>query len=103
MDVIVRIGPFGHGEIRSGALPDWLFTKNLDVRSNDPKYLAYTKILYTEIAKQLQGLYYKDGGPIIGCQLENEHQHSASPGLSTILVKRCSILLLPVMTRVSRS
>ena len=79
MDVIVRIGPFGHGEIRSGALPDWLFTKNLDVRSNDPKYLAYTKILYTEIAKQLQGLYYKDGGPIIGCQLENEHQHSASP------------------------
>lgn len=79
MDVIVRIGPFGHGEIRSGALPDWLFTKNLDVRSNDPKYLAYTKILYTEIAKQLQGLYYKDGGPIIGCQLENEHQHSAAP------------------------
>ncbi|WP_288669766.1 beta-galactosidase [uncultured Bacteroides sp.] len=79
MDVIVRIGPFGHGEIRSGALPDWLFTKNLDVRSNDSKYLAYTKILYTEIAKQLQGLYYKDGGPIIGCQLENEHQHSAAP------------------------
>ena len=24
-------------------------------------------------------LYYKDGGPIIGCQLENEMQHSASP------------------------
>lgn len=79
MDVIVRIGPFGHGEIRSGALPDWLFTKTLDVRSNDPKYLAYTKRLYTEIARQLQGLYYKDGGPIIGCQIENEHQHSAAP------------------------
>lgn len=27
----------------------------------------------------MQGLYYKDGGPIIGCQLENEHQHSAAP------------------------
>ncbi|MCC8118597.1 MAG: beta-galactosidase [Bacteroidales bacterium] len=79
MDVIIRIGPFGHGEIRSGALPDWLFTKNLDVRSNDPKYLAYAKILYEEIAKQLEGLYYKDGGPIIGCQIENEHQHSAAP------------------------
>ena len=25
MNVIVRIGPFGHGEIRNGALPDWLF------------------------------------------------------------------------------
>ncbi len=32
-----------------------------------------------EIGRQLQGLYYKDGGPIIGCQLENEMQHSASP------------------------
>lgn len=79
MDVIVRIGPFGHGEIRSGALPDWLFTKNLDVRSNDPKYLEYAGKLYAEIAKQLEGLYYKDGGPIIGCQIENEHQHSAAP------------------------
>lgn len=79
LDVIVRIGPFGHGEIRSGAIPDWIFAKNLDVRSNDPKYLEYTKKLYAEIAKQLEGLYYKDGGPIIGCQLENEHQHSAAP------------------------
>ena len=25
MPVIVRIGPFCHGEIRSGGLPDWLF------------------------------------------------------------------------------
>ena len=25
MDVIVRIGPFCHGEIRNGGLPDWLF------------------------------------------------------------------------------
>ncbi|MGM9735635.1 MAG: beta-galactosidase [Candidatus Cryptobacteroides sp.] len=79
MDVIIRIGPFGHGEIRSGALPDWLFTKNLDVRSNDPEYLAYAGRLYGEIARQLEGLYYKDGGPIIGCQIENEHQHSAAP------------------------
>ena len=79
MDVIVRIGPFGHGEIRNGGLPDWLFAKNLDVRCNDPKYLDYTKKLYNEIARQLEGLYYKDGGPIIACQLENEHQHSAAP------------------------
>lgn len=79
VDVIVRIGPFGHGEIRSGGIPDWIFAKNLDIRSNDPKYLEYTRKLYAEIAKQLEGLYYKDGGPIIGCQLENEHQHSAAP------------------------
>lgn len=79
MDVIVRIGPFAHGEIRSGGLPDWLFTKNIDVRSNDAGYLTYTNKLYKEIANQLEGLYYQDGGPIIGCQIENEHQHSAAP------------------------
>lgn len=75
MNVIVRIGPFGHGEIRNGALPDWLFAKPLEVRSNDENYLFYAKRLYEEIAKQLEGLYYKDGGPIIGTQIENEHQH----------------------------
>ena len=83
IDVIIRVGPFGHGEIRSGGIPDWIFAKNLDVRSNDPKYLAYTKKLYDQIAKQCEGLYYKDGGPIIGTQLENEHQHSAAPWATT--------------------
>ena len=79
MPVIVRIGPFCHGEIRNGGLPDWLFAKPVIVRSNDPAYLQYVNRLYCEIAGQLEGLYYKDGGPVIGCQIENEHQHSAAP------------------------
>lgn len=79
MDVIVRIGPFAHGEMRNGGLPDWLFAKNLDIRSDDADYLALVGRLYKEIAAQLRGLYFKDGGPIIGCQIENEHQHSAAP------------------------
>ena len=78
ISVIVRIGPFDHGEIRNGGFPDWLFTKPLDVRSDDPLYLHYTGLLYDQIAQQLKGLYYKDGGPIIGIQIENEHQHSAA-------------------------
>ena len=79
MRVIVRIGPFCHGEIRNGGLPDWILAKPMEVRSNDDKYLFYVKRLYNEIGKQLNGLYYKDGGPIIGIQIENEHQHSAAP------------------------
>ena len=78
MDAIVRIGPFDHGEIRNGGLPDWLYAKPVDVRSNDSIYLHYTRRLYQQIAQQLKGLYYKDGGPIIGIQIENEHQHAAS-------------------------
>ena len=79
MPVIIRIGPFCHGEIRSGGFPDWLFAKSLEVRSNDPEYLKIVKRLYHEIAQQMKGLYYKDGGPVIGCQVENEMQHSAAP------------------------
>ena len=79
MPVIIRIGPFCHGEMRQGSFPDWIFAKPLVVRSNDPLYLHYVNLHYLEIGKQLAGLYYKDGGPIIGCQLENEMQHSAAP------------------------
>jgi beta-galactosidase len=76
---IVRIGPFCHGEIRNGGLPDWLLGKPLNIRSNDALYLSHVEKLYNEIARQLKGLYYKDGGPVIGIQLENEYQHSAAP------------------------
>lgn len=79
MWTVVRIGPFCHGEIRNGGLPDWLFAKPLEIRSNDVNYLKYVKRFYEEIGRQLEGLYYKDGGTIIGTQIENEHQHSAAP------------------------
>ncbi|MEC0236308.1 beta-galactosidase [Paenibacillus kribbensis] len=76
--VIIRIGPFCHGEIRNGGLPDWLFGRPFEVRSNDEGYLAYVHQLYQEIGVQVQGLLYKDGGPVIGTQIENEHQHSSA-------------------------
>ncbi|MBN1413483.1 MAG: beta-galactosidase [Bacteroidales bacterium] len=79
MEVIIRIGPFAHGEMRNGGLPDWLYGRPFEIRSNDPAYLAYVKRLYDQIANQLKELYFKDGGPIIGIQLENEYQHSAAP------------------------
>lgn len=76
---IVRMGPFCHGEVRNGGLPDWLYGRPVEIRSNDPGYLAYADRLYGEIARQMQGLLFKDGGPVIGVQLENEYQHSAAP------------------------
>ncbi|WP_167606214.1 beta-galactosidase [Maribellus sediminis] len=76
---IVRIGPFCHGEIRNGGIPDWLYGRAFEIRSNDQEYLSYVDILYGQIADQMKGLLYKDGGPVIGVQLENEFQHSAAP------------------------
>lgn len=79
LDVLIRIGPFDHGEIRNGGIPDWLYGRPIDVRSNDPAYLFYVNRLYQEIGKQLNGLMFKDAGPVIGVQIENEYQHSAAP------------------------
>jgi beta-galactosidase len=85
LSVLMRVGPFDHGEIRNGGLPDWLYGRPIDVRSNDPAYLFYVNRLYQEIGKQLNGLMYKDGGPVIGVQIENEYQHSAAPWAFTYL------------------
>ena len=68
-----RIGPWAHGECRNGGFPDWLLARcGQRVRQDDPEYLGYAQRLYAEIARQLDGLLWKDGGPVIGIQVENE-------------------------------
>ncbi len=72
MYVVVRIGPWAHGEVRNGGFPDWLLTKG-PTRRNDPVYMSYVAKFYRQIGEQLQGLLWKDGGPVIAVQLENEY------------------------------
>jgi hypothetical protein len=79
MNVILRIGPFAHGEARNGGIPDWLFGRPFELRSNDQEYLLFVERFYQEIGHQLQGLLFKDGGPIIGTQIENEYEHAGAP------------------------
>ncbi|HLZ63220.1 MAG TPA: beta-galactosidase [Ktedonosporobacter sp.] len=79
LQLLLRIGPFAHGECRNGGLPDWLYGRSFAVRSNDEPYLAYVERFYSEVAAQIKGLLFKDGGPIIGIQLENEYMHCGAP------------------------
>lgn len=72
LEAVIRIGPWAHGECRNGGLPDWLLKKDFELRNNNAEYMAYARKWYTEIAKQVEGLFYKDGGPIVAIQLENE-------------------------------
>jgi len=73
LKVVVRCGPWCHGEVRNGGIPDWVQAhKDWKLRSTDTNFLAVTKILYGEIARQLQGELWKDGGPVIGIQVDNE-------------------------------
>jgi hypothetical protein len=80
---IIRVGPFCHGEVRNGGMPDWLYGRPFPLRSNDPRYLALVRRLYDEIGRQLKGLFFRDGGPIIGIQLENELMHAGAPWETT--------------------
>jgi beta-galactosidase len=70
--LIVRIGPWDHAEVRNGGLPDWVL-KQGPTRVNDQAYLASVRQWYGQIGAQLDGLLWKDGGPVIGIQLENEY------------------------------
>ena len=79
MMAILRIGPFDHGEVRNGGLPDWLYGKPFEVRSCSEGFLHCTRLFYRAVAQQIKGLLYKDGGPVIAVQIENEYMHSASP------------------------
>lgn len=72
MYMVARIGPWDHGEVRNGGLPDWVL-KQGPTRVNDPTYLASVRAFYDQIGLQLKGLLWKDGGPVIGIQLENEY------------------------------
>jgi len=73
----LRPGPWVHAEARNGGLPDWLQAQGdagaLALRSNDPRYLAPVRRFFAEIGRQLAGLLWSDGGPLVGVQLENEY------------------------------
>jgi beta-galactosidase len=75
--VYPRVGPWAHAETRNGGFPDWV-VKADHVRENDPVYLAEVETFYAEIAKQLKGQLWKDGGPVIGIQIENEYHASGA-------------------------
>lgn len=81
-----RIGPWCHGEVRNGGLPDWLMLLGKDrLRKNNKEYLTEVQRFYKQIGEQLRGLYFKEGGPVIGAQIENEYRFNSPAGLEHML------------------
>lgn len=70
MPVVLRIGPWCHGEVRKGGFPDYIASM-VGTRTNNPKYLNYVSRYFTEIYNQVSS--YLDGKVVIGIQLENEY------------------------------
>jgi arabinogalactan endo-1,4-beta-galactosidase len=90
--VYPRIGPWAHGEVRNGGFPDWLLTK-CPTRVNDSTFLSHVHTFYDEIGRQLKGLLWKDGGPVIGIQIENEYGNRAPNGGEGYLLKLKSMAI----------
>ncbi len=78
MPVVLRVGPFCHGEVRNGGIPDWIFARGIKSRSEDPAFLQRVEALYRQIFTQVQGLQWKDGGPVVACQFDNEFRGHGS-------------------------
>jgi len=69
---IVRMGPWAHGEVRNGGFPDWVQNSHTKLRSADPAFMNLVAPFYHQLAGQMKGLLWKDGGPVIGIQVDNE-------------------------------
>lgn len=77
LDVVIRVGPWAHGECRNGGFPDWLLKKPFKIREDNDEYLALVRKWYGRIYEEVKGLFYNDGGNIIAVQLENEFVDNA--------------------------
>ena len=92
LEVLLRIGPWAHGECRNGGFLDWLqHDASICLRTDDPKYLALVAGFYRQIFVCAEGLMLKDGGPVIGVQLENEYGHCGGESGGSGLVHMMSL------------
>lgn len=99
MPVIVRLGPFCHGEVRNGGIPDWMFGKGCKMRDENATFMGYAERLYRQIFTQVQGLQWKDGGPVMAAQFDNEYR---GRGSYLVALKRIATSIgfdLPFYTR----
>lgn len=68
LDVVLRIGPWCHGELRNGGFPDWVAAADVDHRTDDPAYLKLVEEWFGQLAGHLGGR----AGDLLAIQLENE-------------------------------
>lgn len=102
LHVQLRIGPWCHGEVRNGGFPNWLQKlgddKVIELRRDNPGYLDYVKKLYAQISGQTKKLLWKDGGPVIAIQLENEFSGPTEHLMTLKKIARAASMDVPLYT-----
>ncbi|XP_013783507.1 beta-galactosidase-like isoform X1 [Limulus polyphemus] len=73
--VIFRPGPYICAERDMGGLPYWLMREKMDIklRTNDPTYMKFVKKWFSTLLPIINPFLYKNGGPIVTIQVENEY------------------------------
>lgn len=75
LSVILRIGPYTGCDIDRGGLPGWLFKSEARVhRSSDPRFMKKVGAYFNALSKHVSPFLYRNGGPIILIQLEQEYR-----------------------------
>ncbi|MCS5734446.1 beta-galactosidase [Herbiconiux daphne] len=75
LEVVLRIGPWAHGETRNGGFPDWVQGADVAHRTNDPGYLDLVRPWIAAMSAELTGLFRGAAdptAPIVAIQVENE-------------------------------
>ena len=70
LEVVLRIGPWAHGEARNGGFPDWVQAADVRHRTDDPAYLALVAEWFRRLGAALDGRARPDR--LLGIQLDNE-------------------------------
>uniref|UniRef100_A0A183BI37 Cystathionine gamma-lyase n=1 Tax=Globodera pallida TaxID=36090 RepID=A0A183BI37_GLOPA len=75
LNVLIRLGPYICAEFEFGGLPWWLIKYQADIvlRSSNQLYLHFLRRWYDALLPMLKPLLYKNGGPILMLQIENEY------------------------------
>ncbi|KAL1438019.1 hypothetical protein MTO96_048474 [Rhipicephalus appendiculatus] len=74
---VIRPGPFICGEVENAGYPYWLLRKhpNIRYRSTQKEYVDEVTKWFNKLLPMLVPYLYKNGGPIIMFQVENEYGH----------------------------
>ena len=96
LEVVLRIGPWVHGEIRNGGFPDWVREAPVTHRTDDPEYLDLVREWFGQLGVALAGRCVPP--TVLAIQLENELYHQPDHLLTLKRLARAAGLSAPLWT-----